>query len=399
MLNSTRDTKTQLSINSGDVIKESKIPKKQIYDTKMYKYISKIPVLFILFTLLFYVFMITYYYIIPKLSNKKINKNAISVPSLGKCYAIFLIIIIILTTFSFLLTWFTKCEKIPYNSIFTLDSMDKMNPQQKIEYIALKSADLEEMLNKNYNRIPKIKNFNMSNNIKKNNISNEDYYIINDRTEEGEVRFCYTCNKFKPDRCHHCKFCGTFYLKMDHHCIWFDNCVTISNYKYFICSVLYCFILLICFLCIFSPLFKNILKKEYKIEIHISTITAIIFAIIYFVTICYTIFLGILFIFHIMLVCSNYTTFEYNIIHKDYTFFPKQRYSIVKNDGNINIDTYKSLKSKYDIGVWKNWIQVYGKNPLLWFLPIRSEFRENGFNNGINFEQNDDETLETICSV
>ncbi len=100
-----------------------------------------------------------------------------------------------------------------------------------------------------------------------------------------------------------------------------------------------------------------------------------------------------------MLACSNYTTFEYNIIHKDYTFFPKERYSIVKNDGNINIQTYKPLKSKYDIGIWKNWIQVYGKNPLLWFLPIRSEFRENGYNNGINFEQNDDETLETICSV
>ena len=94
MLNSTRDTKTQLSINSSDEIKVKKVSKKEIYNTKIYKYISKIPVLFVLITLLFYIFMITYYYIILKLSNKKINKNAISVPSLGKCYAIFLIIII-----------------------------------------------------------------------------------------------------------------------------------------------------------------------------------------------------------------------------------------------------------------------------------------------------------------
>ena len=80
MLNSTRDTKTQLSINSSDEIKVKKVSKKEIYNTKIYKYISKIPVLFVLITLLFYIFMITYYYIIPKLSNKKINKNEISVP-------------------------------------------------------------------------------------------------------------------------------------------------------------------------------------------------------------------------------------------------------------------------------------------------------------------------------
>ena len=80
--------------------------------------------------------MLASYYIIPKLSNKKINKYAISVSSLGKSFAIFLIIIIILLIISFLLTWLTKCEKIPNNSIFTLDTMENMNPQQKIEYIA-----------------------------------------------------------------------------------------------------------------------------------------------------------------------------------------------------------------------------------------------------------------------
>ena len=75
--------------------------------------------------------MLASYYIIPKLSNKKINKYAISVSSLGKSFAIFLIIIIILLIISFFLTWLTKCEKIPNNSIFTLDTMENMNPQQK----------------------------------------------------------------------------------------------------------------------------------------------------------------------------------------------------------------------------------------------------------------------------
>ena len=56
------------------------------------------------------------------------------------------------------MTWLTKCEKIPNNSIFTLDTMENMNPQQKIEYIALKTADLENILYNNYNRIPKLNN-------------------------------------------------------------------------------------------------------------------------------------------------------------------------------------------------------------------------------------------------
>ena len=100
-----------------------------------------------------------------------------------------------------------------------------------------------------------------------------------------------------------------------------------------------------------------------------------------------------------MLALNNYTTFEYNIIHRNFSLFSKEKYSLVKNDNNINIKRYEPLKSKYDIGLWKNWIQIYGKNPLLWYLPIKSEFKENGFNDGINFQQNDDETLETICSI
>ena len=393
MLNNNEDNKINVSINSTEEIKEKKFSKRKEQKQKINKIISKIPVLFIFFNILFYTIMLASYYIIPKLSNKKINKYAISVSSLGKSFAIFLIIIIILLIISFFLTWLTKCEKIPNNSIFTLDTMENMNPQQKIEYIALKTADLENILYNNYNRIPKLNNNNND------NISDEDYYIINERTEQGEIRFCRTCNQFKPDRSHHCKYCGTCYLKMDHHCIWFDNCITISNYKYFICCILYSFILLFCYLCVFSPLFRNILKNDYKFKVNISKLNAIIFTIIYIISIAYTMFTGILFIFHIMLALNNYTTFEYNIIHRNFSLFSKEKYSLVKNDNNINIKRYEPLKSKYDIGLWKNWIQIYGKNPFLWYLPIKSEFKENGFNDGINFQQNDDETLETICSI
>ncbi|CAK0873685.1 unnamed protein product [Prorocentrum cordatum] len=44
---------------------------------------------------------------------------------------------------------------------------------------------------------------------------------------------------FKPDRCHHCKVCGTCILKMDHHCPWIYNCVGYFNYKYFFLVIFY----------------------------------------------------------------------------------------------------------------------------------------------------------------
>ena len=82
MLNNNEDNKINVSINSTEEIKEKKFSKRKEQKQKINKIISKIPVLFIFFNILFYTIMLASYYIIPKLSNKKINKYAISVSSL-----------------------------------------------------------------------------------------------------------------------------------------------------------------------------------------------------------------------------------------------------------------------------------------------------------------------------
>lgn len=51
--------------------------------------------------------------------------------------------------------------------------------------------------------------------------------------KRGNRRFCVHCAKFKPDRTHHCRQCGTCVLKMDHHCPWISNCVGFYNHKFF----------------------------------------------------------------------------------------------------------------------------------------------------------------------
>lgn len=60
----------------------------------------------------------------------------------------------------------------------------------------------------------------------------------------GTPRYCDKCRCIKPDRAHHCSVCGECVLKMDHHCPWVNNCVSFTNYKYFVLflgyALLYC---------------------------------------------------------------------------------------------------------------------------------------------------------------
>lgn len=56
------------------------------------------------------------------------------------------------------------------------------------------------------------------------------------------MRYCEKCTHIKPDRAHHCSVCGTCVLKMDHHCPWVNNCVSFTNYKFFILFLGYAFL-------------------------------------------------------------------------------------------------------------------------------------------------------------
>ncbi|XWS66183.1 hypothetical protein CRYUN_Cryun05aG0178100 [Craigia yunnanensis] len=54
-----------------------------------------------------------------------------------------------------------------------------------------------------------------------------------------QSKYCDKCAAYKPPRAHHCRVCRKCILRMDHHCLWINNCVGYWNYKAFFTLILY----------------------------------------------------------------------------------------------------------------------------------------------------------------
>ena len=58
------------------------------------------------------------------------------------------------------------------------------------------------------------------------------YLVTITQLPNGEK--CDKCRILRVARSHHCSVCAQCSCRMDHHCVWINNCVGAKNYKFFI---------------------------------------------------------------------------------------------------------------------------------------------------------------------
>lgn len=172
--------------------------------------------------------------------------------------------------------------------------------------------------------------------------------VVN-RTVNGTVRYCEKCTHVKPDRAHHCSVCRTCVLKMDHHCPWVNNCVSFTNYKFFILFLGYAFLYCL-FIVLTSLKFIIIFWKHFKGHADGGAgIGKFHVLFVFFVAAMFATSLLSLFIYHCYLVSHNRTTLE------------AFRAPVFPTGPD---------KSGFSLGKYNNFQEVFGDQRLFWFIPV-----------------------------
>ncbi|KAK3138584.1 hypothetical protein QOZ80_5AG0370760 [Eleusine coracana subsp. coracana] len=163
----------------------------------------------------------------------------------------------------------------------------------------------------------------------------------------GDLRYCQKCCHYKPPRAHHCRVCKRCVLKMDHHCIWINNCVGHENYKIFLVFVLYAVVAsFYSMILIIGSVIHSVPKDE-----HARTSLIISGVIICPLTLALAVLLG----WHVYLIVQNKTTIEY---HEGV-----RAMWLAEKGGDL-------YHHPYDLGVYENLISVLGPNIFCWLCPV-----------------------------
>ena len=84
-----------------------------------------------------------------------------------------------------------------------------------------------------------------------------DNFVIGKQIKVGEeliaLKYCHTCELFRPPRASHCHYCDNCVEEYDHHCPWLSNCIGRRNYRSFVL-----FIFSVALFALYSTIFMSI---------------------------------------------------------------------------------------------------------------------------------------------
>ncbi|KAF8029290.1 hypothetical protein BT93_E1848 [Corymbia citriodora subsp. variegata] len=158
----------------------------------------------------------------------------------------------------------------------------------------------------------------------------------------GDLRYCQKCSLYKPPRAHHCRVCKRCVLRMDHHCIWINNCVGHANYKVFFVFVVYA---------VTASIYSLVISGLLLVPVCIA--------------------LSVLLGWHIYLILHNKTTIEY---HEGV-----RAMWLAEKGGSV-------YNHPYDLGAYENLTTVLGPNILSWVCPTSTHI-----GSGLRFRTSYDE--------
>jgi palmitoyltransferase len=169
-------------------------------------------------------------------------------------------------------------------------------------------------------------------------------------SEMKRRRYCLMCHVFKPERCHHCSSCNRCVLNMDHHCPWINNCVGFYNRKFFMLLLFY--VILITYtvdVALFTTAQSTVLELFSLGTLQIWPNAFFLSS--YSLNVSLSVVMTLFFRFHLKLLFSNKTTID----------------TMDKKNLNQRGDV---ISKQFNISPKFNFIQVFGRNPWLWLVPI-----------------------------
>lgn len=174
----------------------------------------------------------------------------------------------------------------------------------------------------------------------------------------SQLRRCNKCVTYKPPRAHHCRVCRRCVLRMDHHCLWINNCVGYWNYKAFFILVLYATIASIySSVTIISCASQK--NSNFSGRVPMKVFFVVSGAMMFGLSITFGTLLG----WHIYLMSCNMTTIEnYEGIRAAW---------LARKSGH-------SYRHPFNLSVYKNITSVLGPNILKWLCPTAVSHLKDG---------------------